>query len=95
MSKPGYVYILSSKRNGTLYVGVTSDLARRVWQHKTDAIPGFTRKYQIHRLVYFEAFDEIKDAIVREKRIKEWKWAWKISLIESRNPEWRDLYDDL
>lgn len=70
-------------------------MARRVWQHKTDAIPGFTRKYQIHRLVYFAAFDEIKDAIVREKRIKEWKWAWKISLIESRNPEWRDLYDDL
>ena len=95
MSKPGYVYILASKRNGTLYVGVTSDLVRRIWEHKTDAVPGFSRKYQLHTLVYFEMFDGIEDAIVREKRIKEWKRAWKIRLIEDRNPDWRDLYKDI
>ena len=95
MAKPGYVYILASRRNGTLYVGVTSDLMKRVWEHKTDAVPGFTRKYQVHKLVYFEDFDAIEDAIVREKRIKEWKRAWKIRLIEDRNPEWHDLYEDI
>lgn len=95
MAKPGYVYILASRRNGTLYVGVTSDLMKRVCEHKTDAVPGFTRKYQVHKLVYLEVFDAIEDAIVREKRIKEWKRAWKIRLIEDRNPEWRDLYEEI
>ena len=95
MSKPGHVYILASKRNGTLYVGVTSNLARRVWEHKINAAPGFTQKYGVHTLVHVETFDAIEDAIAREKHIKEWKRAWKIRLIESQNPDWRDLYEDI
>ncbi len=95
MPKAGYVYILASRRNGTLYTGVTHDVARRVWEHKHDLIEGFTRQYQVHRLVYYEWHRDIRDAIRREKQIKKWKRAWKIRLIEERNPEWRDLYDEL
>ena len=86
------VYILASKRNGTLYVGVTSDLKRRVWQHKTGAIEGFTKKYRVHRLVYVEWHDDMMSAIVREKRIKRWKRGWKLELIEKANRDWEDLY---
>lgn len=95
MPKRGYVYLMASQRNGTLYVGVTSDLVRRVWEHKNDLQEGFTKRYGVHRLVYYEAYDDIRDAIVREKRIKKWNRAWKIELIEDVNPTWRDLYDEL
>ena len=95
MPKAGYVYILASRRNGTLYTGVTNDVARRVWEHKHDLIEGFTREYQVHRLVYYEWHRDIRNAIVREKQIKKWKRAWKIRLIEGMNPEWRDLYDEI
>jgi putative endonuclease len=89
------VYILASDRNGTLYVGVTSDIARRSWVHKSDAIDGFTRRYRIHRLVYVEFHGTMAEAILREKHIKKWHRAWKLELIERDNPQWRDLYDDL
>ena len=88
------VYILASQRNGTLYVGVTSNLAQRVWQHRSDG-SGFVRRYGIHRLVYVEFHEIMSDAIVREKRIKKWRRAWKLELIERQNPQWHDLYDDL
>lgn len=91
----GWTYILASKRNGTLYTGVTANLGERVWQHKIKAIPGFTSKYGVDRLVWYEAFDRIEDAIAEEKRIKNWRRAWKLALIERRNPQWRDLYEDL
>ena len=87
-----HVYLLASRPRGTLYVGVTSDLAKRVWQHKTKAAPGFTAQYRVDRLVWFEAHDEAEPAIRREKQIKEWQRAWKIRLIEERNPDWVDLY---
>ncbi|MEM9996430.1 MAG: GIY-YIG nuclease family protein [Bacteroidota bacterium] len=93
MLKPGTVYILASRRNGTLYVGVTSDLARRIREHKQGSIPGFTRKYGVQRLVYIEEFDDIQDAMVRERRLKKWNRAWKLELIEEANPGWRDLYE--
>ena len=89
------VYILASKRNGTLYVGVTGHLARRVWEHKTDIIQGFTKQYRVHMLVYAEFHATMADAILREKRIKKWRRAWKITLIESANPHWHDLYDEI
>ena len=89
------VYILASKRNGTLYVGVTSNLAQRIWQHRYGEVPGFTKKYGVYLLVYVERHDTMEGAITREKQIKEWKRAWKLRLIESVNPEWRDLYDEL
>tara|TARA_B100000614_G_scaffold232035_1_gene226414 strand:+ start:378 stop:668 length:291 start_codon:yes stop_codon:yes gene_type:complete len=89
------VYILASQPNGTLYVGVTSDLPGRVWQHRNDLANGFTKRYGVHRLVYVEAHDTMEDAILREKRIKKWRRAWKIRLIEESNPEWRDLYDEI
>ena len=89
------VYILASKRNGTLYVGVTSNLAQRIWQHRHGEIPGFAKKYGVCLLVYVEPHDTMEAAITREKQIKEWKRAWKLRLIESANPEWRDLYDEL
>ena len=95
MKKGGYVYLLTNKRNGTLYAGVTSDLGRRAWEHRSEAVPGFTRRYGVHRLVWFERHDDIRDAIAREKAIKKWRRAWKLRLIEERNPEWRDLYEDL
>jgi len=89
------VYLLASKRNGTLYVGVTSDLIQRVWQHKNDFADGFTRRYGVHTLVWYEECGTMDSAIAREKAIKEWKRAWKIRLIEDRNPEWKDLYGEL
>ena len=88
------VYILASKRNGTLYVGVTGDVVRRVWQHRTGEIDGFTREYHVHRLVYAEFHDTMEAAILREKRVKKWRRAWKLALIERDNPMWRDLYDE-
>ncbi|MEL6446261.1 MAG: GIY-YIG nuclease family protein [Bacteroidota bacterium] len=91
--KPATVYILASRRNGTLYVGVTSDLARRVWEHKQGSIPGFTKRYSVTRLVYIEEYDDIQDAMVRERRLKKWNCAWKLELIEEANPGWRDLYE--
>lgn len=95
MEKQGFVYILASRRNGTLYTGVTSDLVRRVWEHREGVSPGFTKRYGCKTLVYFEIFDDIGDAIQREKAIKEWKRAWKLRLIEGANPTWRDLWDDI
>ena len=95
MTKQPAVYILASKRNGTLYTGVTSNLVRRIWLHRTDAIAGFTNKYRVHRLVYFELHDAIHDAIVREKRIKKWNRSWKLRLIEEANPEWVDLWEQI
>ena len=93
--KKYYVYILASRRNGTLYIGVTNNLKKRTWEHKEDLVEGFTKKYQVHLLVYFEIYDDIKDAIRREKQLKKWKRGWKIKLIEKHNPTWRDLYNDL
>lgn len=90
-----YVYILASKRNGTLYVGVTNDLIRRVAEHKGSQIEGFTKKYNVHRLVYFEDTDDIDAALNREKQLKKWKRAWKLRLIERANTEWRDLFQDI
>ena len=90
-----YVYILASRRNGTLYVGVTNDLCGRVYEHKNDLVKGFTRKYGVHMLVYFEVGDGREGAIRREKQIKEWKRNWKMELIEKENPEWRDLYEQI
>ncbi len=90
-----WVYILASKRNGTLYVGVTNDLARRMQQHREGAVPGFTRTYGVTRLVHAEPYDDILTAIEREKRLKTWRRAWKMALIEKDNPGWRDLYPDL
>ena len=87
------VYMLVSRRNGTLYVGVTSNLVRRVWEHRTDAVEGFTRRYGVHALVWYEVHDEMRTAIAREKAIKEWKRAWKVELIERENPRWLDLYE--
>jgi putative endonuclease len=89
------VYILASKRKGTLYVGVTSDLTQRVWQHKNDQAEGFTKRYGVHKLVWYEICDDMRAAIAREKAVKEWKRAWKIRLIQETNPEWNDLYDEL
>jgi putative endonuclease len=90
-----FVYILASKRNGTLYVGVTNNLARRIAQHKAKLVPGFTRQYGVDRLVYFEAFESILEARAREHAMKRWRRAWKIELIEKLNPDWRDLADQL
>jgi len=90
-----YVYILASKRNGTIYTGVTNDLLRRVYEHKNDLVEGFTRRYGVHRLVYYEKCDNAEAAIQREKRLKFWHRKWKIRMIEERNPEWEDLYDEI
>ncbi|WP_370315287.1 GIY-YIG nuclease family protein [Thalassolituus sp.] len=89
------VYILASQKNGTLYIGVTSNLPQRVWQHKNGQADGFTKKYAIHRLVYFEQTSDIESAIAREKQLKKWRRQWKIDLIEGRNPDWVDLYPDI
>jgi putative endonuclease len=90
-----YLYILARKRNGTLYVGVTSDLVKRVHEHKSDLVDGFTKKYRVHNLVYYETVDSIDSAIAREKQLKKWNRAWKVRLVEKVNPGWRDLYPDL
>ncbi|MEG3619257.1 GIY-YIG nuclease family protein [Magnetovibrio sp. PR-2] len=89
------VYILTNKRYGTLYIGVTSDLARRIWEHKNNVIDGFTKKHGLHLLVYAEPHDTMEAAIVREKQLKLWKREWKINLIQSTNQNWRDLYAEL
>ncbi|KUG21800.1 excinuclease abc, c subunit-like [hydrocarbon metagenome] len=90
-----YVYILASRKKGTLCIGVTSDLARRIYEHKYDFVEGFTKQYKVHSLVYFEITESIESAIDREKKLKKWNRAWKIRLIERINPEWRDLYSEL
>ena len=90
-----YVYILASKKQGTLYIGVTNDLIKRVFEHKNDLVEGFTKKYGVHQLVYFEQTGDVKSAIMREKQIKKWRRQWKIELIEEKNPEWKDLFLDL
>ncbi len=95
MNKQFYVYILASKRNGTLYIGVTSNIIQRVWQHKQQSVDGFTKKYNIKDLVYFEVHDNAENAIKREKQLKKWRRAWKIKLIEENNQEWNDLYDTI
>ena len=93
--KQGFVYILASQPNGTLYVGVTSDLIKRIYEHKNDLADGFTKQYGVHRLVYYEIYEKITRAIQREKRIKKYPRQWKINLIQSMNPVWRDLYDEI
>ena len=90
-----YVYIMASGKNGTLYIGVTNDIARRAFEHKTHAIPGFTSKYNVDKLVFMEPFHDIKMAIAREKQLKEWKRNWKKDLIEQTNPQWEDLFENL
>ena len=89
------VYILASKRNGTLYTGVTSDLAQRIYLHKSSLFKGFTQKYDVHMLVYFKHHPSMEEAIAREKQIKKWRRRWKIDLIKGKNFEWRDLYDEI
>jgi putative endonuclease len=86
------VYMLASQRNGTLYIGVTSDLVKRVWEHKNNIVEGFTKHYSVHQLVWFELHASMESAILREKRLKEWKRKWKLALIERTNPNWQDLY---
>jgi putative endonuclease len=92
MEKLSYVYIMASRRNGTLYLGVTSELVQRVWQHKSKLVEGFTKQYNVTRLVWFEQHESIEVAITREKQLKKWNRAWKIQLIEKLNPYWNDLY---
>ena len=92
VAKRFYVYIMASRRNGTLYIGVTSNPAQRVWYHKQGVVEGFTRKYDVKMLVYFEPHETAESAITREKQLKKWERVWKIRLIEQSNPEWRDLY---
>jgi len=95
MNRQAAVYILASRRNGTLYIGVTSDLVKRAYEHKQDLVEGFTKRYGVHELVYFEMHEDMVSAITREKQLKKWNRAWKIELIKQRNPEWRDLYAEL
>jgi putative endonuclease len=89
------VYLLASRRNGTLYIGVTSNLIKRVWEHKENFVEGFTKKYAVHDLVWYEQHETMAAAIAREKALKEWKRAWKLELIEQANPDWKDLYESL
>ncbi len=95
MEKFPCVYIVTNKRNGTLYVGVTSDLPRRIWEHKEKIADGFTKKYDLDKLIFFEDYENMCDAIDREKRLKRWRRQWKLKLIEDMNPEWKDLYVDI
>jgi putative endonuclease len=95
MEKRFFVYILASAKHGTLYIGVTSNLIRRVYEHKTKVVPGFTKKYDITKVVYYEIFDDPLSAIEREKKLKKWRRDWKIRLIEEENPGWADLYEGL
>lgn len=95
MPKSGYVYILASRKNGTLYIGVTNDPVRRISQHRSEEVEGFTSKYKVKLLVHIETHGSMYEAICREKRLKKWNRAWKIRLIEDSNPQWRDLYDDV
>ena len=91
----GYVYMLASRKNGTLYTGVTSDLQRRAWEHREGVVGGFTAKYGVRQLVWYRDYPDIRDAIDDEKRIKRWHRKWKLALIEGMNPQWRDLYDEI
>lgn len=93
--KSYFVYIMASRRNGTLYTGITSNLKRRTCEHRNDLIEGFTKKYKVHHLVYYEQTPDVRSALEREKRVKKWKRKWKLELIERLNPRWQDLYDDL
>jgi putative endonuclease len=95
MAKGGYVYIMASAKNGTLYTGVTSDLIQRVWQHKEECVESFTKRYKVHLLVWYEQHDTIQSAIYREKQIKNWPRLYKLNAINTMNPEWRDLYDEI
>ncbi len=95
MTKQPAVYILASKRNGTLYVGVASDLQKRAWEHRNDLVDGFTKRYGVHRLVYYELDGEMVAAIAREKQIKKWNRSWKLNLIEEQNPAWNDLWEQI
>ena len=95
MSKQPAVYILASKRNGTLYIGVTSDLVKRIWEHKNNLVKGFTERYNVHNLVWYELHENMTSAIEHEKKLKEWKRAWKLDLIEGSNPNWNDLYSTM
>jgi putative endonuclease len=90
-----YVYILASKRNGTLYIGMTDDLVKRVWQHRNDLLPGFTTQYRVKTLVWYEVHESRESAFVRERQMKKWNRAWKLEIIEKENPSWRDLWDEL
>ncbi len=93
--KTYYVYIMASARNGTLYIGVTSDLVKRVWEHKTNVVDGFSKKYGTHMLVWFDSTPDAEAAITREKQMKKWSRKWKLELIEKSNPEWKDLYEEI
>ncbi|MEO1240020.1 MAG: GIY-YIG nuclease family protein [Pseudomonadota bacterium] len=93
MEKGGFVYIMASRRNGTIYIGVTSDLQKRVWEHREGKIEGFTKKYGCKMLVWFEPYDTIEAAITRERQMKEWKRSWKLRVIEENNPDWDDLFE--
>ena len=93
--KSPHVYLLTNKPDGVIYLGVTSDLIKRIWQHKNSFVDGFSRRYNLHHLVWFEAHEDMVSAITREKNIKKWKRAWKVRLIEESNLEWRDLYEDI
>ena len=95
MDRQPAVYILASKRNSTLYIGVTSDLVKRVWEHKNDVVEGFTRRYGVHQLVWYELHETMESAIEREKTLKNWKREWKLELIENSNPIWQDLYETI
>jgi putative endonuclease len=95
MSKSSYVYIMASDRYGTLYIGVTSDLVKRVWEHKEGAADGFTKKYGVKQLVWYETHEDMLAAITREKQLKKWNRGWKVNLIQEKNPDWQDLYDDI
>ena len=95
LSKLYCVYIVASKKNGVLYIGVTSNLQKRIWEHKNNIVKGFTQKYFIHRLVYYEQTENVYSALTREKQLKKWNRSWKIELIEKNNPNWKDLYNTL
>ena len=95
MKKQPAVYILANKRNGTLYTGVTADLHKRIWEHKNNLVEGFTKRYNIHQLVWYELHDSMESAIIREKRFKNWKRIWKLELIKKDNPQWHDLYPQI
>ena len=95
MNRQPAVYILASKRNGTLYIGLTSNLIQRIWEHKNNLVEGFTKRYSVHKLVWYELHESMESAIEQEKRLKEWKRQWKLELIERTNPNWQDLYDTI
>lgn len=95
MKKSGFVYILTNKNNTVLYTGITSNLQKRIWEHKNSLAEGFTKKYKLHKLIYYETLEEIEEAIKREKQIKNWHRDWKIKLIKSKNPNFQDLYSEI